>query len=229
MRVKLILMEPKYQLNLGYIARTAMNFGIDRLHVVNPRAKLSGKKARMYSKHAYRLLERAKVYRTLGAAARDCDVLVGTTGIRQKAKANFKRIYLAEEAVARLGRLRGGATVGLLIGRDDTGLRSEEIKRCDMLAYIETSSEYPVLNISHAAAIFLYLLRRAELKTHYKNEMGWERPDRREIERLLSLFDGMVSRKRMRNRRAALDAFRRMLRNSQPTKLELHALITAMK
>ena len=229
MRVKLILMEPKYQVNLGYVARTAMNFGVDRLYLVNPRAKRSGEKARMYSKHAYKLLETAKVYKSLDEAARDCDVLVGTTGIRRKAKANFKRIYFAEEAVERLRRMKANATVGLLIGRDDIGLTSREIERCDMLAYIGTNPEYPVLNISHAIAIFLYLLKRKELRAYHESGMRQEKPDPKEMGKLLALFERMIGGKKMRNRKAVLGAFRRMLRNSQPTKLELHALITALK
>lgn len=229
MRVKLILMEPKYQLNLGYIARAAMNFGVEKLYVVNPRAKLNGEKARMYSKHAYGLLGGASIYKSLDAVTRDCDVLVGTTGIRQKSKASFRRAYLAEDAVARLRRMKGDPTVGLLIGRDDTGLRSDEIERCDMLAYIGTNPDYPVLNISHAVAVFLYLLKRKELGAHHGSEMGGANPDPKEVQTLLSLFERMISGKRIRNRRAVLGAFRRMVRNSQPTRLELHALITALK
>ncbi|MDE1855399.1 MAG: TrmJ/YjtD family RNA methyltransferase [Candidatus Micrarchaeota archaeon] len=229
MHIKLILMEPKYQVNLGYIARTAMNFGVGKLYLINPRARPDGKQARMYAKHAYRLLEGAKICKTLDEASRDCDLLLGTTGIRQKAKASFRRIYFAEDAVARIRKMKSNATVGLLMGRDDTGLRGEEIEKCDMLAYIGTSPEYPVMNISHAIAVFLYLLRRGELRTHNEEGMREKKPDAREVRKLLSLFESMISRKSMRNRKAVLGAFRRMVRKSQPTEPELHALITALK
>ena len=200
-----------------------------KLYLINPRARVDGKRARMYAKHAYGLLEGAKVCKTLDEAARDCDLLLGTTGIRQKAKSNFRRIYFAEDAVARIRKMKGNATVGLLIGRDDTGLRSDEIEKCDMLAYIGTDPEYPVMNISHAMAVFLYLLRRGELRTRNEEGMGEKRPDASEVRKLLSLFESMIGRKRMRNRKAVLGAFRRMVRRSQPTELELHALITALK
>lgn len=229
MRVKLILMEPKYQVNLGYIARTAMNFGVERLYVVNPRAKLHGAKARMYSKHAYRLLENAKVYGSVDEATRDCGIVLGTTGIRRKAKANFKHIYFAEDAIERIRRMRGNAVVGLLIGRDDTGLRSEEIEKCDMLAYIGTSPEYPVLNISHALAILLYLFGRKELNALHEKGMGRREPGAEEVETLLALFKSMIAKKPIRNRKAVLSIFRRMVRNTRPSRQELHALITALK
>ena len=68
MEVKVILVEPKYQINLGYIARTAMNFGVRRLFLVNPRTDPKGKTALMYAKHARSLLENARTYKSLDDA-----------------------------------------------------------------------------------------------------------------------------------------------------------------
>lgn len=230
MRIKLVLVGPKYQINLGYMARTAMNFGVGRLHVVSPRAKLRGKKARMYSKHAYKLLEDAKVYRSLDDAIRDCALVVGTTGVRQKGNANLKRLYFAEEAVRRMRRLRGNRIVALLIGRDDTGLTSEEVEKCDMLAYIGTNPEYPVMNISHAMAVMLYLMTREELSYAYGGKQAQAAEAyARETEMLLALVKRMVNKRGVRNKKAVLGVFRRMLRNAQPTRKEVHALITALK
>jgi TrmH family RNA methyltransferase len=229
MQVKLIILEPKYQVNLGYIARTAMNFGVEKLYIVGPRAKLSGEKARMYAKHAYPLLKNAKVYKNLEEATKDCGILVGTTGIRQKAKANFRRIYFAEEAVERIRRLKSRGIVGLLIGRDDIGLRSDEVEKCDMLAYISTNPAYPVLNVSHALAIFLYLLKRNDLKLYHESGMRSEHADESQTRALLALFKSMIEGKKMRNKKAVLGVFSRMVRSTQPSEQELHALITALK
>jgi TrmH family RNA methyltransferase len=229
MLVKLIIIEPKYQVNLGYIARTAMNFGVEKLFIVNPRAKLRGEKAKMYAKHAYKLLEQARVYRSLGEATKDCDLLIGTTGIREKSKANFNRIFFAEDAVAKMKRLKGNGKVGLLIGRDDIGLRNDEIEKCDMLAYISTNPEYPVLNVSHALAIFLYLIKREGLRTLHESGMRSETAGNKEMQTLFALFKKIAEGKKMRNRKAVLSVFRRIIRNTQPSKQELHALITALK
>ena len=57
--LKLVIVSPKYQMNIGYIARIAKNFGIEKLHIVKPRANINGKKAIMFSKHAHELLENA--------------------------------------------------------------------------------------------------------------------------------------------------------------------------
>lgn len=230
MRVKVIIVEPKYQINLGYIARTAMNFGVKRLYFVSPRTSLKGKGARMYSKHGYPLLEGARTYGSFGAATRDCDILLGTSGIWRKGN-NAGRVLFAEDAVARLGRMRKDGTVGLLIGRDDIGLKIDELEKCDMLAYIPTDPAYPVLNISHALAIMLYLMERGGLRKHHGELAGKEEElDRREIAKLLEVFDGLVAkRKHIRDKKAVSGAFRRLIRMARPNRRELHAMITALK
>ncbi len=229
MKLKVIVVEPKYQINIGYIARVSMNFGVKRLFFVRPRAKLTGAKAIMYSKHASRLLEHAKVYRSFVDAIKDCDIVIGTTGLKSRSKASFKRIFLIEQAAKRaaaMGKRR--STVGLLLGRDDTGLTATEMEKCDMLAYIGTDQGYPVLNISHALAIMLYVMKREEFSDI--SEVQGSRPERREQEYLFSLFDEMVEGKgNIRNKKAVSSIFRRIIQNSQPSSQELHALITALK
>ena len=83
MRFKIIIVEPRYQINLGYMARVSKNFGVERLFLVNPRTKIGGR-AIMFSKHAKDLLLNAKVYKSLEQAIIGCDIVIGTTGIWRK-------------------------------------------------------------------------------------------------------------------------------------------------
>ncbi len=229
LRYKLILVEPKYQINLGYIARVAMNFGVKRIYAVRPRARLTGKDAIKYAKHAHAMLEQAKVYGSFDEAVRNCGMVIGTTGIAGKAKANFRRIDFAERLVGRLGGMKSNATVALVLGRDDTGLTSEEMEKCDAVAYIPTSPRYPVLNISHALAILLYLLNREGIESSGVAGMEKEGADESEMRALLNAFDALMVNKRVRNKRAVSGVFERLVRNAQPSRSELHALITAVK
>lgn len=230
MQVKVIILDPKYQMNLGYIARTAMNFGVERLFIVGSRANPTGNKAIMYSKHAHSLLENAKVYRTLDDATKGCALIVGTTGIREKAKANFRRVYFAEDAVNRIKKLKSDGTVALIIGRDDIGLRRDEVEKCDMLAYISTNPEYPVLNVSHSLAIFLYLLNREKLRTLHAEEARRDTFQKEEMDLLMGLFKKMISKKKaIRDKKAVMSIFKRIIRDTQPNRQEIHALITALK
>ncbi|MCL4365305.1 MAG: RNA methyltransferase [Candidatus Marsarchaeota archaeon] len=226
MRFKIIIVEPRYQINLGYIARVSRNFGIRRLFLVRPRT-IIGKRAIMFSKHAADLLKDAQIYATLGSATADCDIVVGTTGLRSKSGINFKRIYLIDDAVKRLERIGSGKTIGILIGRDDIGLKRDEIEKCDMIAYIGTDQDYPVLNISHALGIILYLLTAKGFASVYK---GGADPRRKEaLNYLMKSFAIMIGKKRIRDRKAVKNVFRRLVSLSQPNLQEIHALITAFK
>ena len=227
MKFKIIIVQPRYQINLGYIARVSKNFGVTMLFLVKPRTKIGGR-AIMFAKHARDLLTNARIYNDLDSAIADCDVVVGTTGIWRKARVSFKRIYPIDETVRRLSKLRGDKTVGILIGRDDIGLTKEEIERCDMVAYIGTNPEYPVLNISHALGIMLYLLKSKGFKPQGE-DLSNMRVDRKEMDYLFSVFDRLIKKKRIRNKKAVRSIFRRLVYISQPNRQEIHALITALK
>ncbi|MGC8587273.1 MAG: RNA methyltransferase [Candidatus Micrarchaeia archaeon] len=229
MMLKLVIVEPRYQINIGYIARVAKNFGIKKLYFVNPRAKLDGIQSVKFSKHASELLKGAKVYGSFEEAISDCDIVVGTTGIWQKAKANFKNIYLIQDAFDRIAKVSKERTkVCLLIGRDDTGLTHEELERCDMIAYIGANPEYPVLNISHALAVLLFVFTMHANAAIYK-DLAPLPASSSEIEALLRAFDKTIEKKRIRDKGAVKRVFRKIISTAQPTGVEVRALITALK
>ncbi len=225
---KIIVVEPRYQINLGYIARVSQNFGVKRLFFVKPRVKV-GKTAIMFSKHARQLLVDAKIYQSFDSSIKDCNIVIGTTGIWKKAGINFKKIYLMEDAIERASKLGKKGTVGIIIGRDDIGLTKDEIAKCDMVAYIGTDQGYPVLNISHALGIILYMLTKSGFRSAYKDFSENEGVDRKESEFLFRVFDKLIERKKIRNRKAVRNTFRRLVYLSQPNRREIHALITALK
>ncbi|MDE1823280.1 MAG: RNA methyltransferase [Candidatus Micrarchaeota archaeon] len=228
MELKVIVVEPKYQMNLGYIARVSKNFGIKRLFLVRPRAKVNGRSSVKFAKHARDLLEGAKVYGSIDEAARDCDMIIGTTGIWRKAGRTFSRISLLEDALKRINRIKGSKRAALIIGRDDTGLSSEEIEMCDIVAYIGTDDGYPILNISHALAIMLYELTRQKFSLAYK-DLSNRRSSSKELRYLFKTFGKNMEGKRVRDKRAVMNAFKRIIHLSQPNDQEIHALITALK
>ncbi|MDE1869566.1 MAG: TrmJ/YjtD family RNA methyltransferase [Candidatus Micrarchaeota archaeon] len=229
MILKVIIVSPKYQNNLGYIARVSSNFGVEQLHLVKPRAKLNGKDTIMYSKHARNLIEGAKIYPDFKSAIKDCDLVVGTTGVLLKARSDFRKVYLPEQLVSQLKKVAGKKTrVALAIGRDDTGLSKEEMDMCDFLTFISTNPKYPVLNISHALGIMLYVLTDKKLEQNLALDES-NTPNKAEVATLFKIFDKLIENKRIRNRKTVKTTFRRIIALAQPTRREVHALITALK
>jgi len=220
--LRLVIVSPKYQMNIGYIARIAKNFGIEKLHIVKPRANIVGKKAIMFSKHAHDLLENAAIYNDLASAINGCDVVIGTTGLIKKANPRLRKVYYVDELAKRFKNSK----VCLVIGRDDIGLKSDELEMCDVIAYIPTSKKYPVLNISAAVAILLYSLRSHT----FKEKISHDKEYYMEKKALFEIIRKIVyNKKEIREKEDVIKTFKKVIDRAEPTMHELRSLIIALK
>ena len=216
--LRVALVEPKYQLNLGYVARVMKNFGVRDLYIVNPRCDIKGRRAAQYAKHGRDVLDGAVVVNSLDKAV--SGMALGTTGVWRKSDAAFHKVIPLD--ALRSAGLRN-RTVTLVIGRDDSGLNRNEIAACDAVLFIAADERYPVLNISHALAVMLYELTMAPKYNFSKYLAGNDR-----ISALKRLFakrienDGYV-----RDKRAVAAAFGKVLSRSAPTIEEVNALMAA--
>ena len=59
--LKVILVKPSIEGNLGAIARNMLNFGFDELHLISPELTI-GEEARKRAKHAKKVLEKAVIH-----------------------------------------------------------------------------------------------------------------------------------------------------------------------
>lgn len=223
-RIRVVVVGPKYQMNLGYIARVMKNFGVTDLAIVAPRCRHTGKQAIKYSKHAHELLEHAKVYGELKDAARG--MVVGTTGIWEKSDHTFHNVYGLSEMRSAKGWQRS-RDLTIVLGRDDTGLSKDELEQCDAVVFIGSNRSYPVFNISHALAIMLYEFTLPEFAKEYSFTQS--RADGARKKRLYKLFDMMVQKRgNIRDKRAVSGAFRRVVNRSMPTNKEINAMAAAI-
>jgi tRNA/rRNA methyltransferase len=140
------------------------NFGFKDLVLVNP-CRIEDFGSAMAS-HARDVLQMSRTVSSLQEALEETNLVVGTTGKRLEEAKHHLRQHLRVPCLAPwelAEKLRGkDGTVALLLGREDCGLDSEELAICDMIVSIPTSEKYPVLNISHAAAILFYELSMIE-------------------------------------------------------------------
>jgi tRNA/rRNA methyltransferase len=146
----------EYPVNLGYTARLMKNFGVRRLYLVDPRCDMRA--ASVYASHGSDVLKDAEVV-TLAKVRKTHDFLLATTAIRARRSANVGRTAVKpEEAVA---RMMAAESASMVFGRDTTGLTNEELALCDLVTTVDTRTDYRTLNVSHSAAILLYLTSRA--------------------------------------------------------------------
>lgn len=164
MSLRVILVEPRYEGNVGSVARVMKNFGFHDLVLVNP-CKIEDFGLAMAA-HARDILQMSRSFSTLHEALEGVSLVVGTTGKRLENEQHHLRLHLRVPCLtpAQLAKKLNGkeGKVALLLGREDCGLCSEELAICDLIVSIPTAREYPIMNLSHAAAVLFYELSRVE-------------------------------------------------------------------
>jgi TrmH family RNA methyltransferase len=174
MHLKVVLVQPLYEGNVGSVARAMKNFGFRDLVMVKP-CQIEDFGLAMAS-HARDVLQMSRSFSSLDEAIEGANLIVGTTGKRLDEAQHHLRLHLRVPCLTPAdlaGKLQGKeGTVALLLGREDCGLNSEELALCDMLVSIPTSEEYPVMNLSHCAAVLFYELSQNENEISSKVEMA---------------------------------------------------------
>jgi tRNA/rRNA methyltransferase len=216
----------EYPVNLGYTARLMKNFGLQRLYLVSPNCDMRA--ASVYASHGADVLKDALVV-TLAKLRKTNDLLLATTAITARRGANVSRTAVRpEEAVA---RLVAAGSASIVFGRDTTGLTNEELALCDLVTSVETRTDYRTLNVSHSAAILLYLTSRAWLakkvpQTHESLRASRER--REAFSRYaygLAIASGMQSHVAER----VVQVARRVALKSEVNSKELGLLVSLMR
>jgi tRNA/rRNA methyltransferase len=166
--ITVVLVEPKFEGNIGAVARAMKNFGLDVLRLV--KACEIEDEAYKRAKHARDVLEKAKRFEDLEDALKDCSLVAGTSSIETPSEKYFLRIATSpkefcNKIVEHEGRM------AILFGREDYGLYNEELKKCDILVKIAASEIYPIMNISHAASIIFYELYQTKAEKKLVREV----------------------------------------------------------
>lgn len=151
--VSCLVVEPEIEGNLGFLARTLANFGVDELVLVNPQTDV-GREARDRAVHAQDMLDDMVIYDSMDEAVERFDTLVGTTA-RGSGRSNVLRNPVTPRQMAeQLAAVEDETAI--VLGRESTGLTNEELDRCDIVVSIPTVEEYRSMNITHAAAVLFY-------------------------------------------------------------------------
>ena len=218
MAVRVVLVEPESAGNIGAIARAMKNFALSDLWIVNPKTALT-MEARAFAMHGYDVLKRARRVKTLRQGLRGLDLVVGTSATIASSRSNIARIPITPiELARRIAAFEGN--IGLLLGRESSGLSNEEIGNCDLMVTIPANRRYNVLNVASAASIIFYelfstkrVLRGPPLastvvKTHLQAEFsrlvsrsGVQKHKRKLVERS---FRNLISRSFVTSREASL-------------------------
>ena len=155
-RISIILYEPQDPVNIAGTVRAMKNMGVRSLRLVRPCAydpvRLEG-----IAHDTWDVIDAIQHYPDFEAAAADCVRLVGFTARRRAAKWQILDPKSAAEDA--LGYTEHGQ-VGIVFGREDSGLPNDVLDRVHAAVTIPTTA-HASLNLAQAVLISLYELHLA--------------------------------------------------------------------
>jgi tRNA/rRNA methyltransferase len=178
-----VMVEPQLGDNIGVAARAMLNFGLSDLRIVNPRDGWPNPRAYQYASGADVVLDQAKVVWTMEEATADLTLVFAATARPRYLEVRaVTPLEMAEEAKAEIAR---GGKVGVLFGREKTGLENEDVARAHAIVTIPVNPGFPSLNVAQSMAVLAYELRGAGTEARAAREL--EGPATQEV------FDGLIA------------------------------------
>lgn len=158
MGVRIVLVEPAGELNVGSIARVMKNMGLTELVLVNPQCDRLSEAAIRMAVHAKDVLENSLVVDSLPAALQGCQRAIATT-----ARTRGIPTKLESPRTALPWLLEGNVNSAVIFGSESRGLSNEELNYGQRFVSIPSSPIYPSLNLAQAVAVCAYELYQASL------------------------------------------------------------------
>jgi len=218
--IYVVFVEPESPGNIGFMARTMKNFGLSSLVLINP-CPIENE-AYFHAMHAKDVISKRMTYQSLKefTIREKIDFLVGTTGVAGGSY-NVPRIAVTPQQMAESLNVKGN--IALIFGREGNGLSNHEIDMCDVVVAIPTHESYPIMNVSHAAAIIFYEIYKKE-KSYPVEDM--EEASKAEKDSLISSMDEIINKLDYpphKSKNASI-IFRRILGRSFISERESHTL-----
>lgn len=150
-----ILVRPQMGENIGAAARAMLNFGLTEMRLVSPRDGWPNPAAvAMASGAAGTVLDRARVFDSLGAAMEGIDLAYATTA---RGREMTKRVLTPATAMAEARAATAqGRRIALIFGPERTGLENDDIARASAIVTVPVNPDFPSLNLAQAVLLMGY-------------------------------------------------------------------------
>ena len=161
--VRVVLVNTSHPGNIGGAARAMKNMGLSELVLVDPE-RFPDPDAVSRASGADDVLANARIVATLEEAIADCSLVLGTS-------ARDRRIpwpvldprESADKVLDQLEQLPD-AQIALVFGREDSGLTTDELQRCQYHVHIPSMPDFSSLNLAAAVQVLAYELRMKGLQ-----------------------------------------------------------------
>lgn len=153
-----ILVRPQMGENIGAAARAMLNFGLERMRIVDPRDGWPSPKANAMASGAGRVLDQAGVFATVQESIADCDYVFATTA---RGRELTKPIMTPERAMEHARALTAaGKRVAVLFGPERAGLENDDIVLANAIVMVPVNPDFASLNLAQCALLMAYEWRR---------------------------------------------------------------------
>ena len=156
--IEVVLVDPKYPMNIGSVARTMSCMGFNNLTLVRPCAKWNSMEAIKFSLFGRDILDNATVIDDLGSL-RTKDVVLFGFSRRIGRKRSFP-VMLTElgDFIQKFGSKK---KIYLVFGGESAGLSTEDLILCDHIVTIDKDIVNNSLSLPTALSVGLYEVRRS--------------------------------------------------------------------
>lgn len=162
-----VLFQTQNSGNLGAVARAMKNMGAHCLRLVDPHCHHLNKECLERAVDARDIIDDTEIFLTLEEAVQDCHQVIATTRKKRQDRIEFLD---PDQLIQSIKGFDQTEKIAIVFGREDRGLRNEELKCCDYALCIPTSFELPSLNLSHAVLIVLYEIFKS--LNHQSNQVN---------------------------------------------------------
>ncbi|OGP84097.1 MAG: hypothetical protein A2Z08_05755 [Deltaproteobacteria bacterium RBG_16_54_11] len=151
--IRIVLVRPQGQMNVGSVARAMKNVGLKELALVDPAGPSLHPDARVMAVHAHDVLKDALIFSRLADAIADCTWVIGTTRRRGKGR---EGVIDPRQMAAEIAEINQQNKVAVVFGPEDRGLTNRDLDLCRRLVTIPVHEEYGSLNLAQAVMIICY-------------------------------------------------------------------------
>ncbi len=149
-----ILVRPQMGENIGAGARAMLNFGLERMRIVDPRDGWPNPKAAAMASGAGRVLDFAGVFPDVRAAVADCDYVFATTA---RGRELTKPVVTPERAMVMAREMAAaGKKVGVMFGPERAGLENDDIVQAQAIVTVPVNPEFFSLNLAQCVLLLGY-------------------------------------------------------------------------
>ena len=161
--VRVVLVNTSHPGNIGGAARAMKNMGLSELVLVDPE-RFPDPDAVSRASGADDVLANARIVATLEEAIADCSLVLGTSA--RDRRIPWPVLDPRESADKVLDQLEqvADAQIALVFGREDSGLSTDELQRCQYHVHIPSMPDFSSLNLAAAVQVLAYELRMQGLQ-----------------------------------------------------------------